>query len=256
MRKGEIGSWLLIPYVPKMKLKAIGFDLFGTLLQAKGDQATCLKNMHDSLCERGITISMDEFLETYREVHADYRAIRRGINREFSNRMELSEVLRRFGYHVDVDSSPIPEAVSAYFSGWEVTVLEGVEATLQSLRGGFRTGIVTNFTDPAFIYKSLKDLNLLGLSDRVVVSAEVGWRKPNPVIFNTFLRLIEAGADEALFVGDDANDDVAGAKAVGMKTVLVAGESYNREARYVVQPDFIISHMKQLSAVVDEARRK
>ncbi len=239
-----------------MTLKAIGFDLFGTLLQAKGNSKACLENMHKKLCEYGVDMPIERFLETFRKTHEDHRTFRLSTNREISNRSELGKVLRQLGYKIDIDSPPILEAVNAYFSSWAVTTMDGVEDTLQNIKRNFRTGVVTNFTDSIFIYKCLRDLDLLHLFDYVVVSAEVGWRKPSPKIFNKFLQLAMVEADEALFVGDDFSCDIAGAEDVGMVTVLFGGEKYDKEAECAVQPDFIISSMKELNCVVNKIIRR
>src|SRR5262249_48078953 len=58
-----------------------------------------------------------------------------------------------------------------------------------------------------------------GILDRfgsVVVSDEVGWRKPRPVIFRQALSDLGVTAEECLFVGDRPEIDVAGAKWMGM----------------------------------------
>ena len=83
-----------------------------------------------------------------------------------------------------------------------------------------RIGLVTN--GPAEVQR--EKIGLLGV-DRVVdfalVSGELGIWKPDPGIFVEALRLGGAAPEEALFVGDSAEFDIAGAQAVGMRTVWV-----------------------------------
>jgi len=73
---------------------------------------------------------------------------------------------------------------------------------------------------------SLPDwLGPAGLLDHVtgvVTSAEVGAAKPDPRVFERGLELAGARAEEALHVGDSVENDVAGARAVGIRAVLVA----------------------------------
>jgi putative hydrolase of the HAD superfamily len=54
---------------------------------------------------------------------------------------------------------------------------------------------------------------------RVIVSGNVGYVKPGKSIFREALRQLNAQADETLFIGDDPEADIKGAKAVGMRTV-------------------------------------
>jgi HAD superfamily hydrolase (TIGR01509 family) len=57
--------------------------------------------------------------------------------------------------------------------------------------------------------------------DGVVSSAEVGAAKPDPAPFARGLELAGARAEEALHVGDSLENDVAGARAAGVRAVLL-----------------------------------
>jgi putative hydrolase of the HAD superfamily len=57
--------------------------------------------------------------------------------------------------------------------------------------------------------------------DTVVFSYQLGVRKPDSRIYEYALDAIGVSADEAIFVGDGGSDEHRGARAVGMKTVLV-----------------------------------
>jgi putative hydrolase of the HAD superfamily len=72
---------------------------------------------------------------------------------------------------------------------------------------------------------SLPDvLARVGLADEldgVVTSAAVGARKPDPRLFEAALEVAGCAADEALHVGDTPTEDVEGAKAAGIRAVLI-----------------------------------
>jgi putative hydrolase of the HAD superfamily len=59
------------------------------------------------------------------------------------------------------------------------------------------------------------------LVDGSVSSAVVGEAKPAPAVFEAGLRLAGCDAQEALFVGDSVENDVLGARAAGLRAVLV-----------------------------------
>ena len=59
------------------------------------------------------------------------------------------------------------------------------------------------------------------LVDGAVSSAVVGEAKPAPAVFEAGLRLAGCDAAEALFVGDSVDNDVLGARAAGLRAVLV-----------------------------------
>jgi putative hydrolase of the HAD superfamily len=67
-------------------------------------------------------------------------------------------------------------------------------------------------------------LDRCGLADSldgVVVSAVQGARKPDPAIFAAALEVAGCGPDEALHVGDTVEEDVEGARAAGIRALLI-----------------------------------
>jgi putative hydrolase of the HAD superfamily len=102
---------------------------------------------------------------------------------------------------------------------WD-SVLEGVTPALGRLHdAGIRLAVVSNSNGTV---RQL--LTRLGLVDRftvVVDSAEEGVEKPDPRIFQITLERAGAVPGEALHVGDLYHVDVVGARAAGLRVVLV-----------------------------------
>jgi len=100
-------------------------------------------------------------------------------------------------------------------------VADGVLELLDELRArGLRLGLVSNSFDPGWLVRG--DLEAWGLAERldtVVLSSEVGKRKPHPAPFERALRELGVDPGRALFVGDSRNHDVKGAAEAGMATV-------------------------------------
>ncbi len=57
--------------------------------------------------------------------------------------------------------------------------------------------------------------------DAIVSSAEAGARKPDPVIFERALALAGCSAEEAVHVGDTPGEDLDGARAAGVRGLLI-----------------------------------
>jgi putative hydrolase of the HAD superfamily len=76
----------------------------------------------------------------------------------------------------------------------------------------------------------LAPFGLTGLVDAVVTSAEVGAAKPDRRLFKAALEAAGCGAAEALHVGDSPLNDVAGARAAGIRAVLIAREGVSGAA--------------------------
>jgi len=60
--------------------------------------------------------------------------------------------------------------------------------------------------------------------DAAVGSREHGWIKPHETIFRAALDRLGVEAEEAAMVGDSLEDDVEGARALGMRALLVDRE--------------------------------
>lgn len=84
---------------------------------------------------------------------------------------------------------------------------------------GVRSAVVSNWD--VSLRGVLADVGLGGLVDAIVVSAEVGARKPDPAIVEAALRRLRCPVEQALLVGDSPETDVAAARAAGVRAVLL-----------------------------------
>jgi putative hydrolase of the HAD superfamily len=91
---------------------------------------------------------------------------------------------------------------------------------LRELRArGLALVVVSNWDSS--LPEVLERAGLLELVDGVVSSAVAGAAKPDPAIFEAGLRAAETDAARALFVGDSPERDIEGARAVGMRALLL-----------------------------------
>jgi len=96
----------------------------------------------------------------------------------------------------------------------------GVVDTLNELRRrGIRTGLITVCSED--VVDVWDESPFAGLFDAEVFSCSCGLRKPDPRIYRLALDQLGSAPSEALFVGDGANDELAGAERVGMRAILV-----------------------------------
>jgi putative hydrolase of the HAD superfamily len=96
----------------------------------------------------------------------------------------------------------------------------GVVDTLAELRRrGIRTGLITVCSDD--VVDVWNETPFAGLFDAEVFSCSCGLRKPDPRIYRLALDRLAVAPTEALFVGDGANDELAGAERVGMRAILI-----------------------------------
>jgi HAD superfamily hydrolase (TIGR01549 family) len=113
------------------------------------------------------------------------------------------------------------EMTRAWEHAHHFDLFDDVLPTLETLRSrGLRLGLLSN---------TARDLDLFvahhGLAvDAVLTSRAHGKTKPHEGIFRRMLELLGVDAEEAAMVGDTIEDDIEGARAVGMRAVLVDRE--------------------------------
>jgi putative hydrolase of the HAD superfamily len=99
----------------------------------------------------------------------------------------------------------------------------GVVETLQELRRrGYLLGLITVCSEE--VEQLFPETELAGLFDAEVFSNAVGLAKPDPRIYLHCCELLGVEPHEAVFVGDGANDELAGARRVGMEAILIHRE--------------------------------
>jgi len=123
---------------------------------------------------------------------------------------------------------------------------------LSSLREkGYKTGLLTNSFVPMWMRDlELQAYGLLDLLDERVSAADVGYLKPDPAIFHHLLARLDVPPERAVFVGDRPANDIAGANAAGLVSVLISPAYLDRECAGV-RPDYRIERLDELLPVLE-----
>jgi putative hydrolase of the HAD superfamily len=138
----------------------------------------------------------------------------------------MADALQAFGAAPET----IEEIVAMRRSVTQIGLAPGpgaVETITELRRRGFRIGLITICSDdvPAL----WPETPFHGLFDAEVFSCSVGLRKPDPRIYLMACEQLGVEPGEAVFVGDGANDELAGAERVGMTAVLFERPEYEVE---------------------------
>jgi putative hydrolase of the HAD superfamily len=127
--------------------------------------------------------------------------------------------------------------------------MPGMLETLTTLKSrGFKLGIITN--GQSFQQQSKIDaLEVRGLFSTILVSAEVGIKKPDARIYQLALEHLQLPAKDVWMVGDHALNDVLGAQAAGLTGVWLRHETRVWDA---VEPQHLeIQNLPQLLDLLD-----
>ena len=110
------------------------------------------------------------------------------------------------------------EMTRAWEHAQHFDLFDDVLPVLADLRGrGLKLGLLSNTARDLERFVAHHALDV----DAVLTSRMHGKTKPHEAIFRRMLELLEVAADEAAMVGDTIEDDVQGARAVGMRAVLL-----------------------------------
>ena len=144
----------------------------------------------------------------------------------------------------------VPQAIEVYLSSYpDMLILEPLtRALLEDVQEArIPAAIVTN-GGSAMQGRKIDASGLRGLVDAVVISEELGVAKPDPRIFERAMAKIGAVAADSLFVGDNPEADILGAKGVGMRAAWLRR---GREWAYDDQrPDYVLDDISEVRELV------
>jgi HAD superfamily hydrolase (TIGR01509 family) len=138
------------------------------------------------------------------------------------------------------------EEIRSSHAGELVRIYDGAHSTLSTLRKKYKLALVSNCT-----IGTDKLIDASGLADFflcIVLSYDAAARKPERSIYLKALGCLELAADECVFVADEISD-LEGARAVGLKTILVRqGPHTFHEAKDPdFKPDFQCDHISDVT---------
>jgi len=226
---------------------ALGVETEDLSLERRFMLESLVMVMYDSLKDNGLQVGWSSFFEAYRAVRSEQLEQQKRTLKEYDMNERLAKVLESLRFNAPSSPEIVRQALDAYFEEYirRVTIEEEVIPTLRSLLPRYSLGVVTNFAYPSGVHAILRKFGLEKIFDPVVISGEVGWIKPSPIIFQVALSKLRLSADQVVFVGDDPEADIRGAKNVGMKTVFLARESTRCDA------DVTVSHFSSLTTAIE-----
>ncbi len=203
--------------------RAVLLDALGTLLELAPPAPLLVAE----LAARGAAVSEEEAgralraeIAFYRE-HHDMAGDRAGLE---ELRARCTEVLRAA---LPERARGVDDLQAALLGALRFRPYPEAPDVLRELRArGARLVVVSNWD--VSLHDALADTGLAPLVDGALSSAEVGARKPDPLIFHRALELAGVAPSEAIHVGDTPEADVEGALAAGIEPILV-----DRGARHV-----------------------
>lgn len=232
-----------------MKTKGYIFDYGGTI-----DTNGCHwgKMLWHAYQRHNIPVSEDEFRKAY--VYAE-RTLGRIpiIQSDYTFRKTLSVKLRiEFEYLQDkgiivsgnFNSASEQTAILDDLYKMVVANTEKAREVLLKLKEQADIVLVSNFYGNLNVV--LKEFNLDDIFDRVIESAVVGVRKPDPAIFQLGINALGMAPENIVLVGDSFEKDIVPGKKVGLNTIWIKGEQWDDKQYDEKLADKVITDFSQL----------
>jgi putative hydrolase of the HAD superfamily len=238
------------------RIRAVTFDLWNTLVQPRNYGEFRLPPLKAFLEANGVELEEARILEVYQAGFRHSTEIHRVDGRRHVNVDEIvNHTIKLVGLSGKCDYGPIVKQYEEAVLNDPPKLKEGARETLESLTRRVKIGLISDSgSSPGRVMRRiLGDYDVLRYFDVTVFSDEVGLCKPNEVMFKSALDGLKVRPEEALHVGDLIKNDVLGAKRVGMRAawLKMGDEEYSLEPA----PDYIISGLREVVAIVDDLSR-
>ncbi|MGB9697244.1 MAG: TIGR02253 family HAD-type hydrolase [Ignavibacteria bacterium] len=200
-------------------IKAIIFDLDNTLVDFMLLKERAIEAAINAMIDSGLNIDFENAKklidEIYKEEGIEYQQV-------------FDKMLIRL--YAKVDYKILSAGIVAYRAAREAALkpYPKVFPTLVELiKYGLKLAVVSD-APAREAWLRLSYINFQHLFDVVITYEDTYQKKPSPAPFNLALQKLGLKAEECLMIGDWAERDVVGAKAVGMKTVFARyGDTFN-----------------------------
>ncbi len=241
-------------------IKWVCFDLDdtlfnGTLLVKKAREASV-----EMMIEFGLPVERNYTIKVLNEIVHEF-----GSNDE----SHLDNLITRLRNDPDVKlptSYNIHKYVAAGIMGYHREKVKhfrpfrDVVKTLTKLKTkNIKTALITDGS-PKKQYEKLLRLKIEGLFDEIIISDEIAIRKPNPIMFSTFLRNHNLLPHEVIYIGDRLDKDVVPSKQVGIISVLIhRGTKYDPHVlkkKSKIHPDYHLNNLYDIFSIIETENKK
>jgi putative hydrolase of the HAD superfamily len=217
-------------------ITAVLFDLDGTLLDRKGAHARFMLDQAARFAGELPGVSPQAYLEVAVRFDRNGVAARKESFPQIGRELALSDELTH-------------RLMSDYRARFPATcnLFPGVHETLDALRrAGLRLGLITNGSTLIQGGK-LDAVSIRPKLDTILISEVEGVHKPDVAIFRRAAERLSTAPERCVFVGDNPENDIRGAKSAGMRAVWIRDGWWDEPA----EADEVIDRVPELLPVVE-----
>jgi HAD superfamily hydrolase (TIGR01509 family) len=204
------------------KAKGVFFDLYGTLFILGNMQqawADWMDALYAELCPRDSFLSRAAFEDCCHQFFGKEQPPHADDGLTIFER-RIRRLTASLGLAVEIPG--LQGAAARATNAWQAHVRIDPLAVevLAALKQNKVLAMISNFDHPVHAHRVIREAGLGGFFQTIVVSGEVGVKKPDPKIFHIALDRTGLSAEEVVYVGD-TQEDVEGATAAGIRPILI-----------------------------------
>ncbi len=225
-----------------MALKAILFDLDNTLIDFVEFKKQCSNAAIRAMVEAGLGMEEEKASALLFKMYDDFGWEDQKIFEKF-----LKKVSGKIDYRI------LASGIAAYrrVKTGNLRPYPRIMETLIKLKSkGLTLGIVSD-APKMQAWLRLAETNISEFFDVVVALEDTGRMKPSRMPFKQAIKKLGFKSEEILFVGDNPERDIKGAKGVGMKTALA---EYGQLIKGKNKPDFVLKKPFDLLKIVEKCK--
>ena len=231
-----------------MKYKAVIFDLDDTLFDRDAAQIRVveliIKRFPHIFSGHSKKRVVEAFMESDRLSTVDFEA---GVPSDGLRQKRSRIFLQLLG----IEEGDADAITDMYVKEYPVVnmPITGAVPLVKKVSKRLPVAVVSNGL-PDAQYKKIRAIGLDGIFSSIIISEEIGIRKPDSRIFYYAADLLKIKPLECLYVGDSFTNDVVGAKSAGMQVCWFRRELKD-EGITGVKPDFTITNLRELINILD-----
>jgi putative hydrolase of the HAD superfamily len=205
-----------------MPLKALVFDLDGTLVDQEGAERDALMRLYESELHLDPAPGFRDFLRLWRTAGDDYlqRYLDNQLSFEDQRVQRFIAIFRAVGQVCPPDEARRLHLAYADLYRRQWRAYEDAKPALAALAKHYRLAVITN-GDGAQQRAKLVATDLLGHFEHVLVSGDVKVAKPDAAIYRLSEKALGLAPGELAYVGDRLNVDVQGAVNAGWTPIWI-----------------------------------
>jgi putative hydrolase of the HAD superfamily len=230
-----------------MALKAVFFDFAGTLLDEATDRRAHLYAFEKIADDLALPMNPQELFEAF-ETDIEPRlaqAAGEWLNVEHLHHEAFFSILPSLGIEVTEETwtgfwELLMENHRQYLAPtpYASSVLKDAKAL------GLHVGLISDVGE-GLLAISLEAVHIEEFLDSVTSSEEVGKAKARKEVFLAALKKAGCGAEDAVYVGDDAAHDIGGAKRAGLRGIHYAEDKCHKA-------DFCVPTLQDVALVLKD----